>query len=159
MGCDIHTVFQAKIDDAWVDIHVPCWDEPRSYALFGWLAGVRGDETPIAEPRGLPADFICDGHGYHPDQGMVSLYSSHHRIYSWGREESHGPKASMHPHLEPLDRLKYMGDHSFSWLTLSEINAKAMTQPECCGWFVAMTRSVAKAYDGIEVRMVMGFDS
>lgn len=39
---------------------VTSWYGGRNYQLFGILAGVRGDDVPIAEPRGLPADLSDD---------------------------------------------------------------------------------------------------
>ena len=57
MGCDIHAHVELKLADGqWHH-----WNAPsiaRHYALFTKLAGVRnyGEETPFAEPRGLPVD-------------------------------------------------------------------------------------------------------
>lgn len=52
MGTDITAFVEVKIGDAW---HV--YSSPRirrNYALFSRMAGVRGDETPIIQPRELP---------------------------------------------------------------------------------------------------------
>lgn len=66
MGCDIHLrVEQRSADGTWSPVPDPF--DTRNYRLFSALAGVRngygfagidtGDPiTPIAEPRGLPAD-------------------------------------------------------------------------------------------------------
>lgn len=71
MGCDIHFYVERRVDGVWATAdkwtnehgykHVPYADEfysDRSYGLFAVLAGVRNshDVTPIAEPRGVPAD-------------------------------------------------------------------------------------------------------
>lgn len=67
MGTDIHGVFQRHNGAAWEDI-ASKYQQNRHYQLFAALAGVRngvgfaGVPTgeaikPIAEPRGLPADF------------------------------------------------------------------------------------------------------
>jgi len=47
------------IDHGDGDIHCVLTDRcysGRNYGLFGILAGVRGEATPIAEPRGVPTD-------------------------------------------------------------------------------------------------------
>lgn len=55
MGCDIHMHVEIRLDGKWE--HWSCPDIPRNYALFGVLAGVRGDGPCITgEPRGVPAD-------------------------------------------------------------------------------------------------------
>ena len=57
MGCDIHVHTEVKINGEWHHLGHPQVD--RHYALFAKMANVRnrGDITPIAEPRGLPADI------------------------------------------------------------------------------------------------------
>lgn len=56
MGCDIHLHTEVKIDGKWHHYGAP--NVPRSYRLFGLMAGVRNDEVePIAAPRGLPDDI------------------------------------------------------------------------------------------------------
>lgn len=54
MGCDIHMHQEVKINGNWE--HYRETGLPRNYAVFSKMAGVRGDEDPIAEPRGLPSD-------------------------------------------------------------------------------------------------------
>ncbi len=72
MGCDIHAVFQAKRDGKWESVE-STWEQDRHYFLFSWLADVRngygfaGVPTydpikPIAERRGVPADFDKDAY-------------------------------------------------------------------------------------------------
>ena len=55
MGCDIHAHIEIKVGGIWLYYSQPRIH--RSYDLFGRMAGVRGDETPIALPRGLPDDI------------------------------------------------------------------------------------------------------
>ena len=73
MGCDIHLHQEVKIEGVWHHYGHP--NVHRSYELFGIMAGVRGDETPVAHPRGIPEDattltkfsyaqWDCDAH--HP---------------------------------------------------------------------------------------------
>lgn len=54
MGCDVHCHFEIKVDGEWLHYSAPHID--RNYQLFSKMAGVRGEETPIAKPRGLPQD-------------------------------------------------------------------------------------------------------
>jgi hypothetical protein len=67
MGCDVHIHQEVKINGQWE--HYRETRLPRDYAVFGKMAGVRGSETPIAEPRGIPEDatrmtrFCCEHDG------------------------------------------------------------------------------------------------
>lgn len=128
MGCDIHISIQRQnADGAWVEIpwqETP-WDENkptlpdiavapkgfgnRNYDLFAILADVRNGYgfagcltcepwPPIAQPRGLPEGFSEDAVLPNPD--MRHYASSEH---------------------EP----RWLGDHSHSWLLLSELDAFA----------------------------------
>lgn len=117
MGSDIHGVFQKRTADGWVDIPSG-YEQERHYQLFAVLAGVRngvgfagirtGDPvTPIAEPRGLPADFPVDQYGDHPVPDLSVLTPDRRE---W---------AERHPE----DSALWMGDHSHSWLTADEILA------------------------------------
>lgn len=55
MGCDIHLHTEVKIDGVWHHYSAPSID--RNYSIFAKMAGVRKTEpSPIAQPRGLPAD-------------------------------------------------------------------------------------------------------
>lgn len=117
MGTDIHGIFQ-RHDPAsgkWEDV-ASTYDEDRDYQLFAVLAGVHngygfaGVKTgepvvPIAEPRGLPDDFEADG-DEHPvaDTAHLAPYQLKYREPG-----------------EPL--VKWMGDHSHSWLTGEEMAA------------------------------------
>lgn len=72
MGCDIHLHVEAKVNGHWEHYSNP--DVQRNYELFAMMAGVRGDATPIALPRGLPedanrltrldAEYHDDGHNH-----------------------------------------------------------------------------------------------
>lgn len=71
MGCDIHTRYETKINGEWEWVDAPTglhWDalEERSYAMFGFLAGVRNYSAvePLSEPRGVP-DGWDEPRGYH----------------------------------------------------------------------------------------------
>lgn len=114
MGADIHGVWQARKDGGWVDV-ASTWDQDRHYLLFAWLAGVRngfgfaGVKThtplrPIAEPRGLPADFQAPN-----EEHACSLEAINPRRMEYMDDEQ-----KARPYV-------WMGDHSWSWLTADEI--------------------------------------
>ena len=52
MGCDIHAHFEIKVKNKWHHHSQP--QIRRNYDLFGKMAGVRSEVTPITEPKGLP---------------------------------------------------------------------------------------------------------
>lgn len=111
MGTDIHGIWQKKINEGWKDIPSE-YTQDRHYQLFAVLAGVRNGYgfagvqtgqpvTPIAEPKGLPDDFLMDG-DYHPIES--NKIRDPQRQKYWKERED--------------DYLQYhMGDHSFSWLS------------------------------------------
>ncbi len=125
MGCDIHGVFQRKVNDVWEDLKSE-YDCQRDYTLFAILADVRnsGHITPISEPRGFPEDFLVVCYQPGPE--------------STEDPEDYGSEPTYHPvsdvsHMSPW-RQKYfdpkedmlaiwMGDHSRSWLTSTEMLA------------------------------------
>lgn len=56
MGCDIHAHFEIKINSRWE--HYSSLNIERNYELFGYIAGVRGDNKPVVEPKGLPNSLL-----------------------------------------------------------------------------------------------------
>lgn len=129
MGCDIHGVFQRRTPEGWADVPTTCASD-RHYQLFAVLAGVRNGYgfagvprgeavAPISEPRDLPADFeIADG--AHPMTKEAWEADGHAKYYKPG-EQGYGTK--------------WMGDHSFSWLSGEEMLAWAERAPivQHCG--------------------------
>lgn len=125
MGTDIHSVFQKRVNDQWLDIPSK-FEDNRHYELFGWLANVRNGVgfagirmgepmTPIAYPRGLPEDFLvlADNPEYHP----TSIDKVNEHMAKWWATL----KATGNPAFED-DRDKiWMGYHDHSWLTFHEI--------------------------------------
>lgn len=103
MGTDIHGRLQFKYGDRWLD-EGPI-ENGRNYKVFAVLADVRNGHgfagvethrpiTPISPPRGWPEDF----HYKDPYDG-------------YDEEKDADP-----------DHSSWLGDHSFSWLTLDEIS-------------------------------------
>lgn len=54
MSCDVHGFVEVKVKGKWQAYSAI--KTLRDYTLFARMAGVRGDEDPIAEPRGFPED-------------------------------------------------------------------------------------------------------
>lgn len=74
MGCDIHLHAEIKLKNEWHHYATP--SVPRSYRLFGKMAGVRNNEIdPISPPRGLPAD-ISDVTRYDYDSWKEDAHSA-----------------------------------------------------------------------------------
>lgn len=141
MGTDIHGVFQRhdKATGQWHDVPSN-YEQGRHYQLFAVLAGVRNGRgfagiptgeavTPIAEPRGLPADFATEDEA-HP---LATLEHMDPRRRKWHEAD------------EKLE--VWMGDHSHSWLTGNEILAWAEKAPEVVKTGV-LDRAVYEAWDG-----------
>ena len=102
MGCDIHGVFQAKMEDEWETINSP-YNWERDYQLFGYLAGVRDRNVySLGEPRGLPEDF--------------PVFIQHEMPYYILKPNVNYRKAYG-------ENVMSMGDHSFGWFTFEEIFA------------------------------------
>lgn len=141
MGTDIHGVFQ-RLDKAtgqWHDV-ASNYEQDRHYQLFAVLADVRngygfagiptGEAVkPIAERRGLPADFAMDGDS-HPIATLEHMDPSRRKYR--GADEA----------LEV-----WMGDHSHTWLTGSEMLAWAESAPEVVKTGI-LNRAVYEAWDG-----------
>lgn len=114
MGCDIHSLAQVKKDGSWKTIKIRIAQEPRSYNTFALLADVRngvgfagretGEAWPVLYPcRGLPDDIEKD----EDDESNVKL------DFTW--------YWSFDPDKKDPQTTLWMGDHSHSWLSLSEI--------------------------------------
>lgn len=158
MGCDIHLVTEVRRDGRWhiAEPFYPCracgpdgwYDEgeacywcggekrinhfsERSYGLFALLAGVRNyyEVMPLAEPRGLPGD---------------SPAVEAHQEY-----DGCGDRLRMDP--------IWLGDHSFSWLTLGELLAHDWSAVDAD--FAAFVEAMKAVGAPDDVRIVFGFDN
>lgn len=78
MGCDIHAFVEYRrhgaerrpVSDGWETM---CWakmNPGRNYEVFGRLADVRGGDSVIGPPRGIPATLsLCTKWKYEADEG------------------------------------------------------------------------------------------
>lgn len=124
MGTDIHGVFQKREGDSWVDVPAE-FEENRHYLLFAVLANVRngfgfgGLESgeclhPIAFPRRLPAEF--DGEPYH----FTALSNRPKWVREYRTKDHTEEEESV---LLDTEEELWLGDHSYSWLTSTEMLA------------------------------------
>lgn len=133
MGTDIHGVLETRYDRETRWFPECTMEDDRNYAVFAMLANVRngrgfaGIEThvpiqPISEPRGWPRDFnlyecmswLNPGAGYRKPR-EANLPVCPENLY---REELW---------LEGDGEIPWLGDHSFSWLSIKELK-------EWTGW-------------------------
>lgn len=145
MGTDIHAVFQTRKGDLWQDVS-STWEQDRHYALFAWLANVRngfgfaGVPThaaikPIAEPRGLPADFEMDGES-HPIPPIAMTKEQLQNLKEWPND--YGTSDGRYG--------QWMGDHTHSWLMLDKI--LAAERPGTLKRVGVVPRSFYESWDG-----------
>jgi hypothetical protein len=114
MGCDIHSLVQTRkgptapwvavkelpVPEDWAQYYGTKGHEAfygRDYSLFAFLAGVRNyaECTPICPQKDLPRDIV-DGAYIDPKYGF-----DYHYVID--------------------GKPTYIGDHSYSWLTLREL--------------------------------------
>ena len=127
MGTDIHSIAQVNRDGRWQTVAVGIDGDQRSYNTFAMLADVRngygfaGCRTStgfpvIHEQRGLPEDLKTN-----EDNGLLINKTDLVCAWDWGGNEIpiDSPDARRVKYLdeEPM----YLGDHSFSWCTLTEL--------------------------------------
>ena len=134
MGTDVHAVFQKKVAAKDGTTNWECvqtkWEQNRHYQLFAVLAGVRNGfgfagvitgeaVTPISEPRGIPVDSGIGGDGC-----IATPWEDR-----WG------------------DAYVWLGTHSHSWLTSTEMLAHYRTLPTVIKTGV-ITREEFLSWDG-----------
>lgn len=126
MGTDVHMIIQAK-DESGKYHDIPHnYGCERHYFLFGWIGNVRngtgfagaklGDPIePLQDRRGLPEDFDIS-----VDSSEHSLAAGEHHPVS---SKEFLPKWEQKYWDEEDEKSKFcwMGDHSYGWLTSTEI--------------------------------------
>ncbi len=134
MGCDISMLLQKKTKSGYKDVEIV--DIHRDYELFGLLAGVRrGDIKPIVQQRGLPEDFemISNKYGrfYHPTKLKYDAWDDQPGMF--------------------------MGEHSYSWMTLQELHSHKWHKEEVLPEVVV--KLLVNYHPLDKYRIVFGFDS
>ena len=99
MGCDIHLIVEHRQNGKWRQAPFADFDD-RSYLTFAALADVRNrwEIVPVSPPKGLPKD--CS---------VREEIESPETLWGWGGETDRRPYFNL-------------GDHSFSWIDLAELN-------------------------------------
>ena len=101
MGCDIHLHAESFDGERWH--YLPgCPDPDRNYRLFSVLADVRNeyDLPVICPPKGIPEDISAELKGAEDfNSSIVTIDEDGDELSAW------------------------LGDHSYSWLTLEELMA------------------------------------
>lgn len=118
MGCDIHCYVEYKRKDS---THWNSFGERinpgRNYTLFGLLAGVRGDDSPLYAVRGIPSDM-----GYYAASDYW-LYISHDSKDQEGNcSPEQAEKYIQYGSHYSADstRVSHPDWHSHSWLSITE---------------------------------------
>jgi hypothetical protein len=130
MGCDIHCYVEyrdPKSDRGWNGFGGRI-NPGRNYWMFGAMAGVRTDNIPYIEPRGLPEDVAYDAFGdatiyvvedqVEPTSGSGEDYS-----YSRARAEEHVQKGYCQYVSRNGNHNRWVTNsdwHSYSWLSADE---------------------------------------
>lgn len=164
MGCDIHSVGQVRnsANHPWRSMVARVAGDHRDYEVFSAFAGVRGEVEPRWAPRGFPDDIV-----------LVEVT----------RDRRHGLIVGASVRMDPShveDRefkdisfvdngVLWLGEHTFSWLTLDEVEQIAAKYSPRLGYpkdgvkkYVDSLTALAKREDITDktcVRIVFGFDS
>lgn len=135
MGTDIHSIAQVRRNGSWETVAIGVCGDPRSYNTFAMLADVRNgrgfagiktsDGFPyIHKPRGLPAD-LKEPTRDNDDDNSVRV-NKDHLVAAWDRDGNEvaieSEKASRVRYLKEDSSRMWLGDHSHSWCTLTELN-------------------------------------
>lgn len=166
MGCDIHGHIEVRTPiGTWELFASP--DIWRNYALFGLLAGIRGEGPAIVAPRGIPRDI---------SRGLVQAYTlevssepdEDHReclptdAAAWVRSGASEWWDAQHTRVTDPDA------HHVSWLTTDEMqlvcNAVSVGPDDPKGWGRFYPGAVLGAMNGLRQmgyapRFVFWFDS
>lgn len=122
MGTDIHTIWQAKVNNKWHDVPHN-YSEDRHYLLFSFLADIRNGYGFAGVPTYKPINIVADPRGY-PEDFEVHGEDQHWTHFEclsplakecWGRwdDEMYNKEYTE----------QWMGEHTHSWLIAREILA------------------------------------
>lgn len=157
MGCDIHLFveYKRKEDKQWWNFGKQ-FLPGRNYSIFGRMAGVRGTDEPISEPRGIPKDvawtteeentlFVTD------EKKEESGYVDKETAQKWIKE---GLSEKYDEH-----RITHPDWHSHSWLNKNEF-AEAIKEYKGEEQYMAIL-AVMDFFEtaGYECRVVFWFDN
>lgn len=176
MGCDIHLYAEhRRRDDGYWFGFGGQMNPGRDYALFGTLAGVRGEGPPVVEPRGYPKDAGWRARGDYE----YAVVADDEKLGEWlvGGENAcsiadaerwrarwlEGPLAE--PRHGLVGKVADPDAHTESWLTLAEFklairNREAQHRYPVDPEYRALVAALDVLEDaGLETRVVFWFDN
>lgn len=133
MGTDIHSIAQVRRNGVWETVAIGICGDPRSYNTFAMLANVRNgrgfagiktsDGFPfIHEPRGLPSDLkdpsLVEVDIYVRKDSLVAAWDRDGKLVAVDSTETRRTR-----YLNDDGGRMWLGDHSHSWCSLSELIA------------------------------------
>ncbi len=133
MGTDIHSIAQVRRNGVWETVAIGICGDPRSYNTFAMLANVRNgrgfagiktsDGFPfIHEPRGLPSDLkdpsLVEVDIYVRKDSLVAAWDWDGKLVAVDSTETRRTR-----YLNDDGGRMWLGDHSHSWCSLSELIA------------------------------------
>ncbi|TXH46702.1 MAG: hypothetical protein E6Q97_28985 [Desulfurellales bacterium] len=133
MGTDIHSIAQVRRNGVWETVAIGICGDPRSYNTFAMLANVRNgrgfagiktsDGFPfIHEPRGLPSDLkdpsLVEVDIYVRKDSLVAAWDWDGKLVAVDSTETRCTR-----YLNDDGGRMWLGDHSHSWCSLSELIA------------------------------------
>lgn len=161
MGCDIHCYVEyywpgedhSNGKKRWRDFGQRI-NPGRNYTLFGYLAGVRRDVTPVVPPRGVPRDLAWAASD---DYWLWLEGKDRARAARWVEQ---GDSVYRHNDAGEPQWVSHPDYHTHSWLTPDEFEKALVLAGETTGEYralLAAMRSLEK--DGDKVRLVFWFDN
>ena len=175
MGCDIHAYIEySDFNDK---EGKPYWSPfggslnlGRDYSMFARLAGVRGDESPLYPPKGLPPDLAfeadTDVKVWVTDDGKASEGEcTTQQASAWLENGSStlivDKKTDEGRHLRAVSHPDW---HTHSWLTAEEYRtvlatARLAGDQFAVTYYAALAAMESLERHGAKVRLVFWFDN
>lgn len=161
MGTDIGgRVEVQRSDDTWVDSGLS-FEDGRNYLMYAVLAGVqnRTGLQPIDEPRGLPDDLRTKAH--YGDHSCSWLYLP--EVAEWPGWEQPTRMSGLVSPLE-FERLATCGGEPVKWCSaINDTRYRAyewdVVPKEYAKPFYTWIQYLRAKFEGVNVRLVFGFDS
>lgn len=169
MGCDIHAFVEYKRradSENWRSFGKE-FRLDRNYLMFGLLAGVRVDVTPVAEARGIPSDigysvreeytrYVVKDEDYHDEPNHIDRT----RAEKWVADGSSTWFDKDHHWITDPD------GHTHSWVTTKEYEKclSKYASEDTGGWSTADYKAILAVLqlfesEGFEARLVFWFDN
>lgn len=172
MGCDIHVYVEHSSNGKyWRNLTDNAGS--RDYLMFSIMAGVRGDEHKLFDPKGLPegelgwaterAHWLSIAPEKYPEWKDLDGWTSRDNAERWVASGSSKPQY----HDGILSRVSHPDWHSHSWLTADELaqclqKYREVSPPEWglpTEWVAIHAAMQAIESNGERARVVFWFDN